>query len=304
MIKAYPKIFSIGQDYIRDIFKEEVVVEEKLDGSQFCFGKIDGELHFRSKGKVQHVGAVDKMFQPVVEFIQVQEWAIPNNTIFYSELLNKCKHNTLKYNRTPTSKLMLFGMSDSSGTKFETNYLVLERFSHQLAIDPPRILYKGKIESIDFLMSLLDRESYLGGPNIEGVVVKNFHRPFMLGGQPIPAMFGKLVSEKFKEIHQKGWSKEKTNRGKWAGYVEAHRTEARWMKGIQHLTEKGELEYSPRDIGNLIREIKADIEEEEKENIKEFLWREFGQEFLRRSTSGLPEFYKEWLAKRSFEDEQ
>lgn len=89
-----------------------------------------------------------------------------------------------------------------------------------------------------------------------------------------------------------------------AGYVEAHRTEARWMKGIQHLTEKGELEYSPRDIGNLIREIKADIEEEEKENIKEFLWREFGQEFLRRSTSGLPEFYKEWLAKRSFEDEQ
>jgi hypothetical protein len=53
MIKAFPKIFAIGQDYIKDIFDGEVEVTEKIDGSQFVFGKLAGELYFRSKGKQQ-----------------------------------------------------------------------------------------------------------------------------------------------------------------------------------------------------------------------------------------------------------
>lgn len=34
MIKAFPKIFSIGTDYIKDIFKEEVEITEKIDDSR------------------------------------------------------------------------------------------------------------------------------------------------------------------------------------------------------------------------------------------------------------------------------
>ena len=49
MIKAFPKIFAIGQDYIKDIFDGEVEVTEKIDGSQFVFGKLAGELYFEVK---------------------------------------------------------------------------------------------------------------------------------------------------------------------------------------------------------------------------------------------------------------
>lgn len=34
MKPAFPKIFSLGTNYIQDIFKEEVEVTEKVDGSQ------------------------------------------------------------------------------------------------------------------------------------------------------------------------------------------------------------------------------------------------------------------------------
>jgi len=49
MISAFPKIFTLGTDYISDIFKEEVEITEKIDGSQISFGKIEGELYMRSK---------------------------------------------------------------------------------------------------------------------------------------------------------------------------------------------------------------------------------------------------------------
>ena len=116
----------------------------------------------------------------------------------------------------------------------------------------------------------------------------------------MPLMMGKFVSENFKEVNQKTWKGEHTGKGKWELFCEAYRTPARWNKAIQHLADIGELENSPRDIGKLIKEIQRDITEEEKQTIMEFLFREFGNEVLRKSIAGFPEYYKEKLAERSF----
>jgi hypothetical protein len=43
--------------------------------------------------------------------------------------------------------------------------------------------------------------------------------------------------------------------------------------------------------------------EEEKAQIMEFLFREFGQGLLRQSIAGLPEFYKNYLLEQSFEEQ-
>jgi 3-oxoacyl-[acyl-carrier-protein] synthase III len=51
-----------------------------------------------------------------------------------------------------------------------------------------------------------------------------------------------------------------------------------------------------------MKRVNIDIEEEEKENIKDFLWKEFGREVLKHATRGLPEFYKEYLAKQNFKE--
>ena len=42
-------------------------MEEKVDGSQFSFGRFDGELRVRSKGKEMVVDAPEKMFQRAVD---------------------------------------------------------------------------------------------------------------------------------------------------------------------------------------------------------------------------------------------
>ena len=41
----------MGDKQISDLFDGEVEITEKLDGSQFGFGRVDGELVIRSKGR-------------------------------------------------------------------------------------------------------------------------------------------------------------------------------------------------------------------------------------------------------------
>lgn len=118
--------------------------------------------------------------------------------------------------------------------------------------------------------------------------------------QVFPLMAGKFVSEAFKEVHRAGWKKEHTGKGRWETFVDGYRTEARWHKAIQHLREGGKLDGSPKDIGPLIKEIQKDVAEEERQTIMEFLWKEFGQEVLRKAIAGFPEWYKEQLLAGSF----
>lgn len=299
MIKEFPKIFTIGQDYIKDIFENNVEVTEKIDGSQFNFGKINGVFYMRSKGKQIFEEAPEKMFKEGIEYGLSIKDRIPDNTIFYTEYLQKEKHNVLKYNRIPLNHLILFGISGGTGEIFIKDYSQLKHYAEFLNIDVVPLLFEGKVSSIDFLLELLETESMLGGTKIEGVVVKNYSNPFIIGGRVIPVMMGKFVSERFKEVH-KDWSKNHAGKGKWQQFVESYRTEARWLKSIQHLKDSNKLENSPRDIGILIKTIKEDIVEEEKENIKNFLWKEFGDQLLRSSVSGFPEWYKKYLAEKSF----
>jgi len=302
MIKSFPKIFSIGQDYIKDLFEEEVEISEKIDGSQFDFGKINGELYMRSKGQQVFVETVDKMFKIAVDYVLTIQDKIKDNTIYYCEYLKSPKHNMLPYERVPKNNLILFGVSDITATKFISNYDELKKYADDIDIETVPLLYKGKIENTEEIKNLLKNTSVLGKSIIEGIVAKNYHRQFLLGGQPMPLMMGKYVREDFKEVLHGKWGKEHTSRGRWQTFCEGFRTESRWNKAVQHLKENGILENSPRDIGKLIKEVKNDIDQEEKENIKNFLYQEFGQEVFRKAVSGMPEWYKDNLMKRSLSD--
>lgn len=298
MIPAFTKIFALGTSYIEDIFDGDVEITEKIDGSQFGFGKINGEIITRSKGRQIFRESVDKMFKKAVEYVYSIEDKLPEGKFFYCEYLQSPRHNILHYGRTPKNNLILFGVSDGI-SKYE-NYEKIKEYAEILEIEAIPLVYIGKIDSPEEILKLLEKTSSLGEVEIEGVVVKNYEKQFLLGGQPMPMMAGKFVSEKFKEVHKEKWGSEFTGKGRWVTFVESFRTEARWEKAIQHLKENGELEGSPRDIGNLIKEVNIDITNEEKENIKEFLWNEFGVEVLRKSTHGLPEWYKEKLLKDNY----
>jgi len=299
-MRPFPKIFAIGTDYIRDIFKHNVEITEKLDGSQFVWGKFDDKLCLRSKGTTLYPEHPEKMFSLGIEYISSIQDRLPEGIIFYAEYLKTPSHNTLKYNRIPKNHLMLFGAADTTEL-FVSDYVQLQEYADLFDIECVPLIYQGNVKSPDFLLGLMERESVLGGSHIEGVVVKNYTAKFLLGGQPMPLMAGKFVSEKFKEVHR-GWEKKNTGKGKWETFKDSYKTEARWQKAVQHLAERGELTNSPTDIGNLLKEIKNDIAAEEMEIIKNFLWAEFGTEVLRHACGGFPEFYKQLLMKKSFED--
>lgn len=287
-MKAYPKIFAMGTDYISNILLDPVEVTEKVDGSQFAFGVLGGQLICRSKGKLQS-DAPDKMFRKAVDYVESIRELLPDDMFFYTEYLQSPSHNNLKYDRVPKNNLVLFGAMSKS-EKFVNDYDELQFYAELLGIETIPLIYKG-VMKLDQVEGFLNRASFLGGAEIEGFVVKNYSRPFLLGGQPIPLMAGKYVSEKYKEI-AKDWNNKHTSRGKWDEFKDSYRTEARWEKAYQHLRDDGLILNEPKDIGALTKEVFRDIDEEEKDNIKNFLYKEFGTDLLRGSARGLAEWYK------------
>jgi hypothetical protein len=291
---AFPKIFSVGTNYIAYLLDGDVEITEKVDGSQFAFGRRDGVVRMRSKGQEIFKESPNKMFQAAVDrVVLMEEQGNPKITegyTFYCEYLQKPRHNVLAYERTPKNNLVLFGVQrpDGSFCGVEDRNTA----AALLGIDAVPVLHTGKA-TIDLLKVLLDTDSYLGGQKVEGVVVKNYGRPFLLGGQPIQVMAGKLVRDDFKEVMRTGqWRAENTGKGQWETAVEGYRTEARWQKAVQRLREAGTLTGSPQDIGPLIRSVRQDIVEEERREIEQLMWRCFHDDVLRKSIAGLPEWYK------------
>lgn len=291
---AFPKILHIGDKQISTLFDGKVEITEKVDGSQLGFGKVNGELFVRSKGKEQDLDNPDMMFIQGVEHVKTISSLIPDNFTFYGEYLQKPKHNTLAYDRIPYNGIALFGVYNQETHEFY-DYDVIAEWAEKLKVDAVPLLLRGEATPGMVLEMVKKRVSYLGGQNIEGVVVKAY-KPWLFMGQiPQTVMSGKYVTEEFKEVHTKNWKRENTGKGKLAVAVSQYRSEARWNKAVQHLRDDGSLLGNPKDIGPLIKEVRQDIEAEEKENIKDQLWDIYKNDFLASATNGLPQWYKEGL---------
>lgn len=288
---CFPKIFALGQKYILSIFDEPVEVTEKVDGSQFGFGKMGGQLYIRSKRQILREGNVPEMFEIGWEYVNHIAHLLPHDTFYYGEYVNKPKHNNLTYDRVPDNCIALFGVMDESGAFLP--YEDIQRAADRLHVSVVPRLYQGKVSVMEDLLQLLEHDSFLGGAKIEGFVVKNY-KEYWLAQNVIPIMCGKFVSEAYKEKTH-GWGKIHTGKGKWEEYRDSFITEARWQKAVQHLREIDVLDDSPKDIGPLIKEMVRDVEEECKEDIKDALWNFFGKDVLRMVSRGFPEWYKRQL---------
>lgn len=298
---SYPSIFNLGHRAISDLFSVPVNVEEKVDGSQFSFG-IDesGDLHVRSKGSVMVIDAPEKMFQRAVDVVQELKSQLHPGWTYRAEYLQKPKHNSLVYDRIPTKHLILFDVN--TGHESYLSYAEKSREAARLGLECVAILGDGHPTLEDLRLIIDNTVSVLGGQKIEGVVIKP--RDYNLFGQDKKVLMGKFVSERFKEIHANEWAKTNPSQNDVVeSVVNALKTEARWHKAVQHLREAGRIDDSPRDIGSLIKEVHADIQKECEEEIKNRMYKYALPIVLRRVTAGLPEWYKEQLLKKQFDNE-
>lgn len=295
-INSYPSIYAIGHPAVRNIFNGPVLIEEKVDGSQFSFGVIGGELYCRSKGKMLVLDEPEKMFAAGVEAVKAIADHLTPEWIYRAEYLKSPKHNTLTYTRAPSNHIALFDVQVGQESYLTSAAKCIEAM--RIGVDCVTVLGSGVFSDFNSLIGLLDRESFLGGTKIEGFVVKNYAQ----FGPDKKVLMGKYVSEAFKERHAEEWKKSNpTGKDIVQAIIAGLRTEARWVKSIQHLQESGEIEGSPRDIGKLIKEITRDVRDDSEDEIRDALMRHFWPQIQRGITAGFPEFYKRYLAERSFD---
>lgn len=300
-ISAFPKIYTIGKREIENLFKGEVEITEKIDGSQFSFGlDSSGELVLRSKGQVLYT-TTSNMFSLIIQHLNanighIKSVLTPNEYI-YGEFLSKPKHNVLCYDRVPKNYFMVFGVK--KGLNFINDYAIIKEYADKLNFETVPLIYKGVIESAEQVQNLIGNTiSVLGKEVIEGVVVKNYNQHTSIGDPTI--CMGKYVREAFKERHGLDWKAQGNELEDW---IKSFKSEARWQKAVIHLKERGELENSPRDIGKLCKEINTDILKEEEDEIKTYLYKYYIDKIKRVSSAGVAEWYKDQLLKSAFKND-
>jgi hypothetical protein len=279
-LKSYSKVYQLGHRETLGMFRQPVLVEEKIDGSQFSFGVIRDEngwdIQCRSRGKSQYPNA-DKMFSKAIEQVENVAHKLKDGWTYRGEYLNKPKHNTLAYDRVPNQNIMIYDID-----RGDNDYLTYAE-------------KKAEAERLGF-----EVVPVLGGSKIEGMVFKQYEMLDCSGN----VVMAKYVSEAFKEIHQKDW------KGRNPGgkdiiqiIIEQLRTPARWQKALQHLRERSECEDQPRDIGKLVAEVQIDTMEEGLDHITQQLLKWAIPQIKRGIVRGLPQWYKGLLTQKVFDDD-
>jgi hypothetical protein len=291
---SYPSIYALGHRAVEELLLDDVICEEKIDGSQISFGKFNNELKIRSKGKEMIPDDPEKMFTKGVETIKTLD--LHDGWTYRGEFLSKPKYNALAYDRIPKGYIILFDINVD-----EEKYLSYDEKKKEcdrIGLECVPLLKTGKINSANDVLSFLELTSIFGGQKIEGVVIKNYSR----FGRDKKVLMGKYVSEAYKEVHRSEWKISNPTQGDVVQkLICEYKTHARWNKAIQHLREKGKLQNSPKDIGNLLKEVKEDIKKECEDEIKDALYRWGIDQILRGCCGGLPEWYKEQLLNNQFE---
>lgn len=299
-IESYGKVWGFDDPVIRDMFKsaDMVEIEEKVDGSQFSAQVRDGVLLMRSRGAEVYHG--NKQFGKAIETLEglLARNLLVEGWVYRFEYLSQPKHNTLCYNRVPKGYLVLLEV-EADGGFLRTDHL--RTLAETLGVESAPLLYHGRMPPRDEMDHLMDQESFLGGPKMEGVVIKARDLRHLQDGKVLKA---KVVSADFKERHVKAWKETNPTPTDIVQRIGTElNTDARFEKAVQHLRDAGELEMQPRDIGKLMKELQSDLAEEQAESVKQELFDYFWPKIMRIANSGFPQWYKDYLRRLADESE-
>lgn len=294
---------SIGDRSLGRLFSGPVVVQEKVDGSQFSFQVRETpegrKFECRSRGAELNVVSPMQMFSAGIAYLQGIADKLRPGFIYRGEYLNAPRHNVLHYGRRPNGFVILFDIEDGNlgqGVYLQPDALAEE--AARIGLESVPVLFQGVLDQTK-LRDLLARTSVLGGAEIEGVVVKNY-------AERTPentVLMGKFVSEKFKEQHVDGYKPKAEKADILTSLLAQYKTTARWQKAVQHLKEQGALAGTTKDIGPLLKELASDIHRECAEEIRAALFAHFWPQVHRGVADGFAQWYKEKLLEEALPTE-
>jgi hypothetical protein len=292
-ISNYSKIYQLGHRVARNIFDGPVVVQEKVDGSQFSFANVGGKLQCRSKNNAVGTGGnPEGMFAKAVATAQAifDTGMLHEDMVVRTEVLDKPKHNVLAYARVPVGNLILYDVERHQRAGDYLRPEELQAMAKQWGLEVVTLFAVKEFTLESFKEKITEwfaTDSILGGTKIEGVVVKNY----ALRDQDDDVLMAKFVSEGFKERMDPEYV------GKPQGtvteqIVAGFGKEAIWQKAVQHLRDEGKLKGDPKDIGPLIAEIKNDFHAENYAEVSEKIIKAYYAEVVNGIITGFPQWYK------------
>jgi len=300
-LRGYGKVYGLGHKAIAALFDDPVVIEEKIDGSQFAFGLLQAEeggeytLHLRSRRQTIHPEAPPKDFAGVTKTVLSLVPSLVEGWTYRGEVLARPHHNCLSYERVPAGNVIIFDIDQ--GMEDFLDPIGKEEEAHRLGLECVPLIPVENPRDLDALKAILETPSCLGGTTIEGVVFKSLTR-FDRDGK---CLKGKYVSEAFKEKNAHAWKAANPRQGDVVQQViDTYRTDARWLKAVAHMRDAGTLTDEPKDIGPLMRDLAVDFEEECSAEVMAFLWKWCRKDVLRGIQRDFPSWYKERLAAQQF----
>jgi hypothetical protein len=289
--KSYPKIPSFGYDGTEDILDGYVVVQPKIDGSNVAVWLWNGEYRLaRRNGWIDEEN--DNSFRAFIDWFQ-NEWEnnerlriladeLEQPRAYFGEFSNN--QNKLKYSEKVPFILFDVGdftpVDDESGGFFTFgDHYDVEAWADTLGWRYVGLLYYGPGENLkieELTEKFLGKESVLGGPDEEGVVVKRYGAKTRFGRN----YFAKIVSAEFREKQRVKIRAVRSGSGigEWAR--ESFLNEARVRKGIQKLKEDGTWDSvnARKNTGKLIGVVVKDIHDEHIDEINakalDYIWKE------------------------------
>jgi hypothetical protein len=291
---SYPKVWQVGHGQVKDIFTKTVLVQEKIDGSQFSFGLIEGRLRIKSHHQdISDIVGEYGLFSEAIAYVRElhsggklhPEWT------YRGEVLQKPCHNRLTYERVP--KHSIVGLDVATGLEQYANYTDCVAAFAKLDLEVVPYYHYGIIDNPDTIKTFLDRRPLLGGKMIEGIVIKAYG----VYGEDKHTLMAKYVNPAFREISDQPENQKSVDFT--TSLIETYRSEARWEKVIQSFREKG-LGAEVKDIGPMIGSLTKDIQEECGEEIAKKLWKRYWPHIARGCTNGFAEYFKRKLMEGSF----
>ena len=287
----------------------EVVVEEKIDGSNFRI-QIQGDKIKIGSRRVDDLAEItreelivlkdEKMFKKGFNIVFEMREKLFNllniyqqdKILLFCEYLQDKKHNALCYERIPKNYLVLFDVVFEKNGELRHIYKLNDKIlKHEIAdylgIEKINIMYEGEFKK-DLFSKFLKEKSQLGKEIVEGIVIKNYNRHYpvdLISTKAYKdfALVGKWVREEFKEVLAREWRGKKAKGNDYEELINSLLTQARLNKAIMRLKEEGKINNEKRDLAVLIPEFVNDVVDEEKENIKGVLWKLFFEEFKRKA---------------------
>lgn len=291
---SYPKVFQFGHGAVSELAGAVVLVEEKIDGSQFSFGLIEGRLRIKSHHQdISDIVGEWGLFTEAIAY--VRELAVKNllheGWTYRGEVLQKPCHNRLAYERVPKHNIV--GFDVCTGPEQYLGYVDKVQEFRRLDLECVPYYFYGRLPNSDTIDTFLGRTPLLGGKHVEGVVFKAYGHY----GEDKKTLMAKYVHPSFRETKVPDEYQKSVDFTQ--GMIDTYRSEARWDKAIQRFKEQGAV-MEPKLIGPMIGSITKDIEEECGDEIKRKLWKRYWPHIARGCTGGFAEYFKRKLMENAF----